>query len=246
MPAGRRRACGPAAARTGQRHFRSGRRLARREQTDVTYLAPAAQQCLSERQGKVLLRGQAGALVIVAYPVELEGQVQGAVVLDVAERSDADRCKAVLRQLHWGIGWIETLFLRRQNLVTTRRPCSARAAPSTCWPWPPSRNACRRWRWRWSTTSPAASPATASSLGVDRGGRARLLAMSHSAFFEKKSQFVTALENAMDEALDQRRSVVFPPSRRGSGGIAIAHRDFAATRAVCSVVLAAAASASAS
>ncbi|MEF8724712.1 MAG: hypothetical protein V5B30_19735 [Candidatus Accumulibacter delftensis] len=58
------------------------------EQTDVTYLAPAAQQCLSERRG-LLLPGQAGAVVVVAYPVELEGQVHGAVVLDVAERSDA-------------------------------------------------------------------------------------------------------------------------------------------------------------
>jgi len=80
--------------------------------SDVTHLAPAAQQCLGERRGLVL-RQQ--GLVIVAYPVELEGQVQGAVVLDVAERADA-ALQAVLRQLHWGIGWIETLFLRRRRL----------------------------------------------------------------------------------------------------------------------------------
>ena len=84
------------------------------EQTDVTYLAPAAQQCLSERRG-VLLTGQSGALVVVAYPVELEGQVHGAVVLDVVERPEV-ALQLVLRQLHWGIGWIETLFLRRQTL----------------------------------------------------------------------------------------------------------------------------------
>ena len=74
------------------------------QQTDVGYLAPAAEQCLSERQGK-LLRGQPNALVIVAYPVELDGQLQGAVVLDVAERPEA-MLQRVLRQLHWGIGWV--------------------------------------------------------------------------------------------------------------------------------------------
>lgn len=49
---------------------------------------------------------------------------------------------------------------------------------------------------------------------------------------------MAALENAMDETLDQRRSVAHPPLAENPGGIAIAHRDFAETRAVCSVVLA--------
>lgn len=209
------------------------------DQSDVTYLAPAAQQCLSERQGKVL-REQPGALVIVAYPVDLEGQVQGAVVLDVAERSD-EALQAVLRQLHWGIGWIQTLFLRRRNLDDAQTLQRARAALDVL--------AVAAEHERLETLAMAVVNDLASrfscdrvSLGVDRGGRARLLTMSHSAFFEKKSQFVTALENAMDEALDQRRSIAFPTfdeSETKNGiGIAIAHRDFAATRAVCSVVLA--------
>lgn len=203
--------------------------------TDITYLAPAAQQCLSERQGKVL-RGHPGALVIVAYPVELDGQVQGAVVLDVAERSD-ETLQGVLRQLHWGIGWIETLFLRRRNLEDAETLQRARAALDVL--------AVASEHERLPALAMAVVNDLASrfacdrvSLGVHRGGRARLLALSHSAFFEKKSQFVTALENAMDEALDQRRSVAFPAVDEGSGGMAIAHRDFAATRAVCSVVLA--------
>ena len=95
-------------------------------QTDVGYLAPAAEQCLGERQGKVL-RGQPGALVVVAYPVELEGRLHGAVIVDLAERPD-DALQHVLRQLHWGIGWIETLFLRRQSLADTERVERARSA----------------------------------------------------------------------------------------------------------------------
>lgn len=204
------------------------------EKFDVTYLAPGAQQCLSERRGMVL-RKQAGALVIVAYPVEVDGQVQGAVVLDVAERSD-DALQAVVRQLHWGIGWIEALFLRRKTLDDAQALQRARMALDVL--------AVATEQARLPALAMAVVNDLASrfgcdrvSLGIDRGGRARLLAMSHSAFFEKKSQFVTALENAMDEALDQRRSVVFPAIEEGESGIAIAHRDFAVTRAVCSVVL---------
>lgn len=204
------------------------------EQTDVSYLAPAAQQCLSERQGK-LLRGQTGALVIVAYPVELDGQLQGAVVLDVAERAD-EALQAVLRQLHWGIGWIETLFLRRRNLEDAQTLQRARSALDVL--------AIAAEQARLPALAMAVVNDLASrfacdrvALGIDRGGRARLLALSHSAFFEKKSQFVAALENAMDEALDQRRSVAFPAVDAEGAAMAIAHRDFAATRAVCSVVL---------
>jgi RND family efflux transporter MFP subunit len=206
------------------------------EQTDVTYLAPAAQQCLSERRG-VLLTGQAGALVVVAYPVELEGQVHGAVVLDVAERPEA-ALQLVLRQLHWGIGWIETLFLRRQNGDDAQALQRARVALDVLGL---AAEQARLEPLAMAVVNDLASRFDCDrvSLGVDKGGRARLLAMSHSAFFEKKSQFVTSLENAMDEALDQRRSVVFPAAAdsNSNGGIAIAHRDFAATRAVCSVVL---------
>jgi len=203
--------------------------------TDVSYLAPAAEQCLSERQGKVL-RGQAGALVVVAYPVELDGDLQGAVVLDVAERDD-EALQVVLRQLHWGIGWIQTLFLRRRHLDDAQTLQRARSALGVL--------AVASEQARLPALAMAVVNELASrfacdrvALGIDRGGRARLLALSHSAVFEKKSQFVAALENAMDEALDQRCSVAFPPVDAERRATAIAHRDFAANRAVCSVVLA--------
>jgi multidrug resistance efflux pump len=203
-------------------------------QTDVAYLAPAAEQCLGERQGKVL-RGQSGALVVVAYPVELEGRLHGAVILDLAERAD-DALQHLLRQLHWGIGWLETLFLRRQSLADAESVERARSALDVL--------AVAAEHERLPDLALAVVNDLASrfacdrvALGIDRRGQARLLALSHSAFFEKKSQFVTALENAMDEALDQRRSIVQPPLDEADGGVAIAHRDLAGARAVCSVVL---------
>ncbi|MCM8624482.1 HlyD family efflux transporter periplasmic adaptor subunit [Accumulibacter sp.] len=203
--------------------------------SNVGHLAPAAEQCLGERRGLVL-RGQAGALVVVAYPVDVEGELHGAVVLDVADRADGS-LQQVLRQLHWGIGWLATLFLRTRRLADALALERARSALDVL--------AVAGEHHRLGPMALALVNDLASrfacervALGIDRRGRARLQALSHSAFFEKKSQFVAALENAMDEALDQRCSVAYPPLGEGGGGIAIAHRDFAGSRAVCSVVLA--------
>jgi hypothetical protein len=75
-------------------------------------------------------------------------------------------------------------------------------------------------------------------LGMARKKGLRLEALSHAAWFDRKTQEVTAIENAMDEALDQRRSVVLPVPPEGTAAISIAHRDAARGRCVCSVVLA--------
>ncbi len=75
-------------------------------------------------------------------------------------------------------------------------------------------------------------------LGLVQKNGVRLQALSHSAWFDRRSQAVTAIENAMDEALEQRHSVVLPALAQGRAMIAIAHRDAAQGQAVCSVVLA--------
>ena len=54
-------------------------------------------------------------------------------------------------------------------------------------------------------------------LGMVRKGSVQLQALSHSAWFDRKSQAVTAIENAMEEALDQRHSSAslnLPPFRK--------------------------------
>ena len=208
------------------------------DQTDVTYLAGVAQQCLGERRGLVQ-RGQPGALVVVAYPVDIDGRLHGAVVLDVAERPDA-ALQTVLRQLHWGAGWLESLFLRRAAEEGARSLARARTALDV---FGVAAEHAGLEELGHAVVNDLASRFHCDrvALGIDRKGQARLVALSHSAFFEKKSQFVASLENAMDEALDQRRSICWPVAAAAADtpatGIAIAHRDFAGPRAVCSVLL---------
>ena len=205
------------------------------DKTDVTYLAAGAQQCLGERRG-LIQRGQAGAVVLVAYPVDIDGRLHGAVVLDLHERPDS-ALQGALREIHWGIGWLDSLFLRRQGQDNQQSLARARAALDVL--------GVAAEQSRLDDLGLAVANDLASrfacdrvAFGVDRQGRARLVALSHSAVFEQKSQFVAGLENAMDEALDLRRSIAWPPPEAAaSSGVAIAHRDFAAHRAVCSVLM---------
>lgn len=53
------------------------------------------------------------------------------------------------------------------------------------------------------------------SLGWRRGSRTRIRQISHSARFNRKMNRVRATESAMDEALDQRRAVVWPTCHDG-------------------------------
>ena len=49
------------------------------------------------------------------------------------------------------------------------------------------------------------------SVGFDDNGRAVVAAMSRTEDFQPESEFVQALAAAMDEAIVQQRSVVYPP-----------------------------------
>jgi biotin carboxyl carrier protein len=61
------------------------------------------------------------------------------------------------------------------------------------------------------------------SLGLLRGGRLRLVALSHGGSEEFRGTAARELEAAMDEALDQEAAVVLPQSQDASPRIAFAH-----------------------
>lgn len=199
--------------------------------TNLTYLAQGAQQCLAE-QNDLVRQGIVGTLV--ACPLEFDNHRYGAVVLDVHERSDAGIATAI-EQLHWGVGWMHYLILQQhaqQDQQRLTRSMTALDMLGVAAEQPRlhelALTVCNELAGRFGCDRVA--------FGVERKGRVRLLGLSHSAFFEEKSQFVASLENAMSEALDQRRTIRWPlPDDGTSAGIAIAHREFAGTGTICSV-----------
>jgi hypothetical protein len=66
------------------------------------------------------------------------------------------------------------------------------------------------------------------SIGlIRRNGAIRLRAMSHSANFKRQGRLVDAIENAMEEALDQRASLAYPELPATARGVCMAQRALA-------------------
>jgi HlyD family secretion protein/Biotin-lipoyl like/GAF domain len=210
---------------------------------DLSYLKKIAQRALMERKG-VIQRTEPTAAndeiarVHVAYPIDIRGRLYGVVALDLISHTGVD-LQAVLRQLHWGGGWLESLFWRVQaeeDVKKLNRNSAALEYVGVAEEHP-----------RFQVAAVAVANELASRLGCDRvtigfraGKRIRLKAMSHSAWFSQKSQLASGLENVMDEAFDQNASIAWPSMAATERRVAVAHLDFSKSwdvKAIASVVM---------
>ncbi|HEX5233352.1 MAG TPA: HlyD family efflux transporter periplasmic adaptor subunit, partial [Bradyrhizobium sp.] len=190
------------------------------DRRDLAYLAGTAQQALTRRTSFVD-QGASEAMQI-GQPVETTGRLKGVVVVEL-KRPAAD-IPAVIRQLQWGIGWLELLFGRQQIEQDTARLARTNFALQVL------SEAQQHASFRASALSLANELAsrlncTCVSVGFSNGKNVRLVAMSHSAVFGERTQIVSAIENAMEEAADQHASVAVPASPKTERRIALAHDD---------------------
>ncbi|MBL8481910.1 MAG: efflux RND transporter periplasmic adaptor subunit, partial [Rhodocyclaceae bacterium] len=205
------------------------------ERVDVNYLGPVAERCLRERSGQIL-RGEApGTHTSIGYPIELAGSVQGAVVVDLADRGEAE-LQAALRKLYWGVGRLETLLFQRRLDTLSASLARARLALDLC--------AAVGEHQRLDAAAlllvnelAHRLGAARVALGLEKGGMVRLVALSGAAHFERKSDFAVALENAMEEAMDQGRTISWPPRPGHDNEIAVAQRDLAGNGSALTAVL---------
>ena len=64
------------------------------------------------------------------------------------------------------------------------------------------------------------------SVGFVHHGHARVAAVSHSAEFKKRSNVNQGIADAMDEAIDQRETIVYPPTEDEASAVVLAHEQF--------------------
>ncbi len=209
------------------------------ERRDVQHLAGTAQDALTRRSGVVT--EVEGGRSLVAYPIEAGGALHGVVVVEVQGQS-REALLAGLRRLHWGAGWLETLFRRREAEADRARIARMDTTLDLL------AVAAEHAGQREAGTAVATSLATRLgcsrvSFGLARRGGIRLAAISHQAIFREQVQIVDAIENAMEEALDQDAAVAFPAAPATASRIAVAQTELArlaGAGAVLSVPLASA------
>ncbi|MDJ0863213.1 MAG: HlyD family efflux transporter periplasmic adaptor subunit [Gammaproteobacteria bacterium] len=201
-------------------------------------LTAAAELAMSERRGVVRGRKQTpmakGDLMCVAYPIVVDEVLCGVVAIELEGRDDTE-LRRVMRQLQWGSGWLEA-WVRRRTPTPKDRLVSLIELVAAALDHP---------RFHEAATAVVTDLAMRAgcdrvSLGFRRGRHTRVKALSHSAQFGKHSNLVRAIGLAMDEALDQYASIVYPAADEGSGLVTRAHAELAevgGARAICSVPL---------
>lgn len=173
----------------------------------VPDLAASAERCLAVRRPHCEWQPpQSGRL---AVPIELDGACVAVVAVAVQALSPP-LLPPLLAQLRLAAGWLGAWFaadaLQRLGAAGAARQqvldVIARLAPQR--------------------TATAAALVLANELAQRFGarqvavgllvrGRLRLFALSHTAWFDRRSQLAQTFENALEEALDQGCGVVLPP-----------------------------------
>lgn len=208
----------------------------------MQHLGPAAEKTLRSRSGTVVgpdgisapLKGQPA---FVGYPIEVNGALHGAVVLQLGVADDKELQRA-LRQVHWAIGWMLDRF--RQQLLADESQARWRLGLIT------ELMALALDEPRFASAVLAVVNALAArldcdrvALGVDRAGAVEVLAVSHTATFDARTNMVRLLGEAMDEVLDLDLPLVYPSGDGDEFGV-LAHAQLAREcrdTAICSVPL---------
>lgn len=207
---------------------------------DLTYLTGAAERALAERRGVVVGLDPGGDesvapdTVHVAYPVQTDAEIVGAVVLDLRARAEAE-LQEVLRQLLWGTGWLEAL-LRRHQLARNAHVLERASIALDLVQAVQEHKSLGQAAMVAVNELATIGKADRVSLGVERNGKLELRAISRTAWFDAKSQLVETIENAMEEAIDQETGVAWPVLPGLRGKVNVAQRDLAVRSGAAAVL----------
>jgi hypothetical protein len=161
----------------------------------------------------------------LAYPVKLDGALRGVVTVEIDQRPE-NQVEGVMRQLQWGAGWLEVMLRRGQFdpgeiarkrlafvvelLSTFLEQSNFEAAAAAC-----------------VTELAAFLGCDRVSLGVLERRRIRMVALSHATQFDRHSNLARAIEAAMEEAVDQRETILYPDGMSGRPTVDQAHAALA-------------------
>jgi len=195
---------------------------------DRSRLAKVSERALKEGRGVVEPvedpEGPAGKALRyqLAYPVRLDGEIRGVVGLDIDGRPET-LLQAAMRDLQWGSGWLEVLLRRHADPMeaTHLRMKLALDVVSTLLEQPGLKEGAAAFTTEIATRLGCDRVA----LGVVKGRRIKLSAVSHSAQFDKRANLLRAMESAMEEAVDQAETISFPPERDNLPVVSHAHES---------------------
>lgn len=193
---------------------------------DRARLAAVTERALKEGRG-VISPGTDGsdhtadaARCQLAYPLNVDGELHGVVGLDLEPRPES-QIGSAMRDLQWGSGWLEVLLRRHadpQAAARLRLKVALDSISSLL-----EHSALKDSASAFVTDLATRLGCDRVTLGILKGERIHVCAVSHSGQFERRANLLRAVEEAMYEAIDQRQKVLFPPERENMPVAAVSH-----------------------
>jgi len=187
-------------------------------------LAEVVERVITQRKslaqtGKAPTTDRSKTHDFVAAPVRVNDNIYGGVAFEIEHDPDRD-IGAVISGLEWSCTWIES-FIRRHWTPPSDRLITVLETVAT---------SVHHQRFQEAVTAVATE--LAGRLGCERvcigflnGKHAEVKGVSHSATFGKKANLIRAIEAAMDEAMDQQATVVYPAAEDGPLQVTCAHAN---------------------
>lgn len=144
----------------------------------------------------------------LAYPILVDEKLHGLVAVEIIAGTD-EQLKRVMGQLQWGVGWMEILFRRRQareNDASLARLKSAVDMLAEVL----SEKSYKGAGMAFVTELATRLECERVSLAFVRKNHSRIQAISHSSQIGERMNLIRTIEMAMDEAIVQRREIVYP------------------------------------
>ena len=200
-------------------------------------LSHAAESAMAERRGVVNRASQDERPSQLAYPLLVDNHLFGVVALEFSGCSEYELL-AMMRQLQWGCGWLEA-YLRRADQggssAATGRLSRLLELTAT---------ALEHDRFRAAAMALVTELATQTGcdrvgLGLRKGKHTKIYAVSHTAQFGEQTNLVRAITQAMDEALDQLETIIYPQAD-GERLVTRAHgllAEAGGAQSICTVVM---------
>lgn len=206
------------------------------------YLAPAAEKTLRDKTGVVVSADGASPptrdqAVHIGYPIEVEGVLYGAVVVHVSGGT-APELQKTLRLMHWGTAWLVDHFRQQQQIrqqVSLEHLSLVTDVLATAMAEQNLKQSCL------AVVNSLANRLGCDrvSLGFEKDGSIEVQTLSNTANFDRRTNLVRLIGEAMDEVLDLELPMVYPPLDGDELGV-LAHAELAReskASAICSVPL---------
>jgi multidrug resistance efflux pump len=175
---------------------------------DLSHLNGTVERCLQQRRGMLEpVVNATPAITRLAYPIMLEEQIMGAVVVEI--RANAVQATPLLQHLHWGLGWLIESFQRmtvQQSVLQSQRIGSITQALALAL----QPRKLREILFEISNDTARRLNCARVGIGMVSNETVTLTALSDAAWLEKSSSLSKHYSAAMEEALDSREMQIYP------------------------------------